>query len=541
MAIAPLNGIRIQLSGAMPEDATDSQRSAIEQFVARFVGAILREGGTLVHGSHPTFNNLLLKGAKPFVEAAGQPVETLVFVRSEKYAKTPEQEAEIAEQRKYGVVQLIPMAPGGSNQTLVPMREWMADRCDVVVAIGGKWYEVDKLRAGVPLELETMLARGRPAFVLAAFGGAALEYWKDDESLPSRLQNGLSRLENEELAKSTDVEKLIESIVGQVKRLPLKRKATTTGRLFRILALDGGGIRGAFSAAVLAQWDEMLPNGIKGRLVDHFDLVSGTSTGAILALGLGHRLSPLEILDFYRKKGPLIFPRDRELRHWVKSKHDAVVLRDALATVYGAKHIGESSCRLVLPTVRANHGEAEAIVTPHSPDRVAYKNDLMVDAALASAAAPTYFDPATIPSAIAPEKYLDGGIWANNPVLPAIAEAIRYLDVSLDRIDVLSIGTLGHEVDFTKAWNKGKLGWTVSSTDLFFAAQEAGAELIANSLLSRARHLRVNQTVPSEIPMDDVSLVNDMATRGKAVARATFDVVRSRFLDGFFASPWASY
>jgi patatin-like phospholipase/acyl hydrolase len=78
----------------------------------------------------------------------------------------------------------------------------------------------------------------------------------------------------------------------------------TGSKRFRILSLDGGGIKGAFTAAVLAEWEKQM------RLViaDHFDLIAGTSTGGIIALALGLGLRVAEILDFYQKEGPKIFP-----------------------------------------------------------------------------------------------------------------------------------------------------------------------------------------------------------------------------------------
>src|SRR5262249_32391685 len=152
----------------------------------------------------------------------------------------------------------------------------------------------------------------------------------------------------------------------------------------------------------------------------------------------------------HRSEGPKIFPKNRAMRHWLKSKYESGSLRDRLESVLGTRKLRESCVRLVVPTVRAIHGEAEAITTPHSPDRMAFQDISAVDAALASSAAPTYFDDAAVGDNIAVGSYLDGGIWANNPILPAIAEAVRHLKVPLDRIDVLSVGTLGNEADFTE-------------------------------------------------------------------------------------------
>lgn len=534
----PLLGIRVHLSGAIHDNASIEQAKAIQLFVQILSQAVFREGGTVIHGSHPTLQKPLENSAKQFVQAGGRK-DALTFVRAQKYAVTTDQLAEIEEQREYAAVQIIPSIYGRPDESLVPMRQWMAERCDVVVAVGGKWYDINKSRAGVPAELEETLARGKSGFAVAGFGGAIEGYVRDDATVFCRLRNGLTEKQNRAFAECTVVDELVGTIVSQIKLLPLVRETTSSGRLFRILALDGGGLRGTFTAAVLAKWDDMIKSGGGNHLVKHFDLVAGTSTGAILAIGLGLGLTPAEMLSFYRKQGPKIFPKNRKLRHWLKSKHESQTLRETLQSVFGDRILTQDSiCRLVLPTVRANHGEAEAIVTAHCPDRTAFATISAVDAALASSAAPTYFDEAIVDNAISVESYLDGGIWANNPVLPAIAEAVRHLKIPLDRIDVLSIGTMCNETDFTESLGKGKLGWAPTSADLFFAAQEHAAAELADSFLSPARHLRVNQQTLCEIKLDDVDAIEDMAQRGANVGKDSFIAVRSRFLDGFHTPDW---
>jgi len=74
--------------------------------------------------------------------------------------------------------------------------------------------------------------------------------------------------------------------------------------MFRILSLDGGGIKGAFTASVLAQLEE----DTQCAAVEHFDLITGTSTGGIIAIGLGLGIPAREIIDFYRTRGLVIFP-----------------------------------------------------------------------------------------------------------------------------------------------------------------------------------------------------------------------------------------
>lgn len=533
-----LCGIRVHLSGSVPEDAGIEQTRAIDSFVEKFARAIFREGGTLLHGSHPTFVKPLELAATQFVQAGGSK-ESLTLVRAPKFAATSGDFFEISKQREYAAVHIIPSASGNPNEGLISMREWMAERCEVIVAIGGKWWGLNKAQAGVPVELDEALLRGKPAFVIGGFGGAAAGYAMDDPTLLGRLQNGLPEARNRELAKSASVDEIVEAIVSQIKLLPLVRSTISTGRNFRILALDGGGLRGTFTAAVLARWDDMIKSGGGNDLVKHFDLIAGTSTGAILAIGLGLGHTPAQLLKFYLDQGPKIFPKDRKLRHWLRSKHESKTLRELLVEVFGAKKLSkDSSCRLVIPTVRANHGEAEAIVTAHCRDRTAFQDISAVDAALASSAAPTYFDEATWEGSVTKESYLDGGIWANNPVMPAIAEAVRHLRIPLDRIDVLSVGTMGNETDFTESLGKGKAGWAPTSADLFFAAQEHAAASFADSLLSPARHLRVNQQTPSEIKLDDKEALSEMALRGSNVGKDAFVAVRSRFLDGFHVPDW---
>jgi predicted acylesterase/phospholipase RssA len=534
---ARLRGIRVHLAGSVPEKSAAGAADGIRSFAEALAAEVLREGGTLVHGSHPSLKESLKSAAQRFV-AAGGPKESLTLVRSHTYA-TPEHAAEITAQREFASVQIIPGIPGSSDEGLVTMREWMVERSDVIVAVGGNWGDVNKERAGVYKELNAALSRGKPVFLIAGFGGAIKDYIDDHPAVWFRLRNGLPESGNRALATDIDAAILAKKIVTQIALLPLVRDSVPGGRNFRILSLDGGGIRGVFTSAVLSKWNDMLQGAGGKHFIKHFDMVAGTSTGAILAIGLGLGLVPNQILKFYRDKGRVIFPGNRQLRHWFRSKYESQTLRQALHEVFGDRKLStDSVCRLVIPTVRAVNGESEVITTAHSLDRSGFADISAIDAALASSAAPSYFDEAHIDDKVANQHYLDGGIWANNPVLPAIAEAVRHLEIPLDRIDVLSVGTLGNESDFSNALGDGKLGWAPSTADLFFAAQEHAASAMADGLLTRARHLRVNQQTPTPILLDNVSAIEDMARRGDNVGKDSFSAVRSRFLDGFHTPDW---
>ncbi|HHQ6578664.1 TPA: CBASS cGAMP-activated phospholipase [Serratia fonticola] len=537
---SPLSGCRVHISGSVSN--SDNEES-ICRFVFQLVTAVLREGGSIVHGSHPSLIPVIEGAAKQYIDAGGHRSDILL-VRSLAFSKTPEQLAEIERLRQHATVHIVPLKSEGSttdvNEMLLSMREWIADTSDVIVCMGGKWWDVNKRRAGIPAELNCMLSLGKPAFLAAGLGGATQGYVSEHPEILSHLQNGLSEDSNKALVAEVNTLSLANGIVNQLKLLPRVRNTISRGRNFRILALDGGGLRGTFTASVLAKWDDMLGRGGNNNLASHFDLIAGTSTGAILAIGLAMGIPPAEILEFYRARGPAIFPQQGMVKQFLRSKHESSTLRQMLTDVFGDRNLADSArCRLVLPTVRAVRGESDIIVTPHSPYRTQYAHISAVDAALASSAAPTYFQEAGIEDDTKTAlDYLDGGLWANNPILPAISEAVRYLGIPIDRIDVLNIGTISHEYDFSSSLGKGIAGWAMQFTDLFFSTQEHAAHQLARNLIGPTRMLRVNQQSSVEIKLDDASAIDEMAQRGNNLAADVFAEVRSRFLDGNFADDW---
>lgn len=94
----------------------------------------------------------------------------------------------------------------------------------------------------------------------------------------------------------------------------------TAERPRKLLALDGGGIRGVLTLEVLARMESLLAaatgQGDAFRLCDFFDYVAGTSTGAIIAAGIACGMSARELLDFYQATGPAMFDRAILLRRW---------------------------------------------------------------------------------------------------------------------------------------------------------------------------------------------------------------------------------
>jgi patatin-like phospholipase/acyl hydrolase len=158
---------------------------------------------------------------------------------------------------------------------------------------------------------------------------------------------------------------------------------------FQILSLDGGGIKGLFSAAILAFFEEDL----KLKIIDHFDLIVGTSTGGIIALALGLGISPREIVEFYVNKGPMIFPKIKfpRVKQFLKRKYNSKNLEKALIDCFGDKHLADSKKRLVIPSYNISNDDVYLFKTSHHERlRRDYKVPVW-KVAMATSAAPTFF------------------------------------------------------------------------------------------------------------------------------------------------------
>lgn len=207
-----------------------------------------------------------------------------------------------------------------------------------------------------------------------------------------------------------------------------------------ILSLDGGGIRGVLTAVLLEKLEMAVP-GFLGKV----DLFAGTSTGAILALGLAHGLSPTEARQLYEEKGDDIFANsylddllDVGFARGARYSNDN--LEAELQGIFGDQTLGDLSRNVLISSFDLEND------IPNSPHPHMWKAKFfhnygsdeldmaasIVDVALRSAAAPTYFP--------VYQGYVDGGIVANNPSMCALAQA-KAEGVELDEIVLLSVGT----------------------------------------------------------------------------------------------------
>ena len=241
------------------------------------------------------------------------------------------------------------------------------------------------------------------------------------------------------------------------------------GKRFQILALSGGGYRGLFSARVL----ELMEEQYGGSVADRFDLIAGTSIGGILALALAGRIPAANLKDLFVKHGAEIFRSRGMLSGWLGAKYDNRYLRELLARkeYLGEKLLGESRTRLLIPAVNYTSGAPQVFKTPHHENLGRDYRLSMVDVAMATSAAPTYFPIYEMNS----QQYVDGGLIANAPGLLAVHEARTLLGQDHSDIHVVAIGTVTSQVtaDPSQPLDRGKARWAESIFELTISAQES--------------------------------------------------------------------
>jgi hypothetical protein len=313
-----------------------------------------------------------------------------------------------------------------------------------------------------------------------------------------------------------------------------------SAKTYRILSLDGGGIRGVFPAAFLARIEEHLDHPIGA----YFDLIAGTSTGGIIAIGLGLGLPAKEILRLYEERGPAIFDQQhgiirnwvrqrwRSMRHWFGSKYQSTELRAALDGILGNRRLGESKTRLLIPAWHPVLERVYIYKTAHHPRLETDYRQLALDAAMATAAAPTFLPPHSTADQI---ELVDGGVWANNPIGVAVVEAVGILGWPADRLKVLSIGTIT-DVKAPPRWS-GKLPMAAYVTRLFMAGQSHSAlgtaKIITGDGHDHRAIWRIDQIAPSgRYTLDNASRIAEMKSRALVEAREQLPELRRSFFYG---------
>lgn len=297
--------------------------------------------------------------------------------------------------------------------------------------------------------------------------------------------------------------------------------------LLQVLTLDGGGLRGIFTAATLAAWEEDF-----GRpIADHFDLIVGTSTGGIIALALGLGVPPAEVLSIYLEHGDRIFPRAGRARHGLlrrlrRPRYNAADLRAVLQDRFGDRLLGASRVRLAIPSYDLAADHVHLFRTPHHRDLRRDWRVPAVDVALATAAAPTFLPTHRVHA----HRLIDGGVWANNPTLVGVAECFDRLGGERGRIRVLNVGTTNEVRERrTTLDNGGLFAWRSDGLNVMLRGQCLAATNHAQLILGRSNVVRVDAPTPVGLHKLDSVTAPDLIGRALAESRT-----RSPALADFF-------
>ena len=272
----------------------------------------------------------------------------------------------------------------------------------------------------------------------------------------------------------------------------------TENKHFKILCIDGGGIKGLFSARVLNVFEDYFQT----ICSDHFDLICGTSTGGIIALGSSLKIPMKDIATFYETKGPKIFYSPYKnvgragnvllaLKQAIlRSKYKSKQLEIALREVFGDRTIGESHNLLCIPAYNLTEGKPRIFKKDYDTFG-ADSQKQYVDVALATSAAPTYFPIKEINDTF----YVDGGVFANNPILVGITEYLyKWADKGFSGVDILSISSCQKVMgESPSKLNRSFISWKDSLFDCFSNGQTMVTDFFIQKLIaSRALSFELN-------------------------------------------------
>ncbi|MDC5753746.1 CBASS cGAMP-activated phospholipase [Vibrio europaeus] len=336
----------------------------------------------------------------------------------------------------------------------------------------------------------------------------------------------------------------------------------------RILSLNGGGARGLFTISLLAEIERIIEEkqGINGfKIGDYFDLITGTSIGGILALGLAYGKSAKELEEVFRRQAGHIFPEQkfprffsglrRKYRLARRPLYDSNPLATTIASMVGEDStFNDLKCRVLIPTVNLSTGKPQFFKTPHNPEFSRDGRIKLIDAALATSAAPTYFAPHYCEDLDA--YFADGGLVANNPSFIGLHEVFRdmttdFPETKVSDVRILNVGTLGEEYSLSPSSLAGKSGylglWGMGER-LVLSTMTANQQL-HRAMLSRelATHdaidnlVYLDDTIPheaaSDITLDNASesSLSNLASRGRQLATEEF--TKNKALADFFKVP----
>lgn len=282
---------------------------------------------------------------------------------------------------------------------------------------------------------------------------------------------------------------------------------------YRILSLDGGGIRGVITAALL---DRLNRHHRTAGFLQEVDLIAGTSTGGLLALAIANGLSPSEMRDFYVREGRYIFHETfihdiETLWRVIGAGYPTSNLKTVLQDVFGSTTLDELKKRVLITAFDLDNESPDPLKRTWKPkifhnfpgddsdgEQPAYK------VGLATSAAPTYFPTY--------EGYVDGGVFASNPSMCALAQSqdLRFFESpELSSVALLSLGT-GMSLEYISGLdhNWGYAQWVKPILNVIFDGVSGIADYQCRQIL-KENYFRLAPVFPHDvlIPMDDADKI----------------------------------
>jgi predicted acylesterase/phospholipase RssA len=308
----------------------------------------------------------------------------------------------------------------------------------------------------------------------------------------------------------------------------------TAAPTYRVLSLDGGGIRGLLTAI----WLRDLRQRLGSPLRDHFHLIAGTSTGSILACAVASGREPDEIIALYRDKGEDIFPGlggrlwsrvTRLLSDGLSApKYDGTGLVAALQEAFGDLRFGDLPTRTMVVAYDTQDRSAKVFKSWRMDHEE--RNNAVWELVASSCSAPVYFPafPLTVNGEL--RSMIDGGVSANNPCACAVAEAVRLnspVDASpaaLPGLIVASFGTgqVTRPIPYEAARQWGAVQWMVPIIDVLMDGSGDATSYIVEQLVGEQGYFRFNAALTDAYDdLDNASGVNLNALEGVARAYLT--------------------
>ena len=290
----------------------------------------------------------------------------------------------------------------------------------------------------------------------------------------------------------------------------------TKDKPFQALALTGGGYRGLFTAKSLA----VVESYTKTPISRYFDLTTGTSIGGIVALASAFEVPMSEVVKVFLDYGDKIFPIHKSptsntatfidlLKHAKKARYSTEPLREAITKLIPKDAIlGDALHPVAIPAVNVTQGQPQIFKTRHKADWNRDWKLKVVDIALATSAAPTFFQLAEVQGSL----YADGGLFANAPDLIALHEAEYFFNVATDALRILSVGTTtkSYSLSFSSGQNLGIADWMQDQRlfSVIISSQQQLVDQLVKHRLQNNYH-RIDHE-PSQEQSKDLGL--DMAT-----------------------------